>query len=72
MPLYTKKERSTPNPCPCGGKVIVADDLSWTEGRNRGITWKYIYCQGCGRTSNRYFWDDREDLIAEWNEMVKQ
>lgn len=53
------------NPCPrCGGKARIADDTGWID---RGGRWKYVYCESCGYKSNRYFWDDRQDMIEEWN-----
>ncbi|MBR4855271.1 MAG: Lar family restriction alleviation protein [Bacteroidaceae bacterium] len=53
------------NPCPrCGGRARIADDTGWI---NNGGRWKYIYCTSCGYSSDRYFWDDREAMIQEWN-----
>ena len=55
-------------PCPrCGGEAKIADDTHWINGRSNGGRWKYIYCLQCGYKTDRYFWDERKDLINDWN-----
>lgn len=56
------------NPCPvCGGKAKIADNSDWVNGHSRGGRWKYIYCLNCNHRTQRYFWDDRQAMIDEWN-----
>lgn len=58
-------------PCPsCGGNARIADETDWVDGRSLGGRWKYVYCQKCGKKTDRYFWDDREAMIKDWNEGV--
>ena len=55
-------------PCKvCGGKAKIADETNWVSGKSRGSRWKYIYCETCGCRTNRFFWDDREEMVNEWN-----